>query len=142
MAATTHRHGPGATLIPDDLAWLIAFLRSQGSLSPLIPPATPLEVVGPATVNLTNAQRWVLCDSTAGPITLVFPVPVAPSLWLVDDWKGQSAVNPITLRAPALWTLTNPSNPGNLVSTGVIASQGAAIQWISYATRNQFVEVV
>ena len=136
-------HSPGATLIPDDLAYLDALLFARTSgLSPLVPPVTPFLVTGPATLTLMQSQRLVLVDTTAGPVILTLPVPLVNSMWIIKDSTGKSAINPITVKAPTLWALENPSNPGAQVAQGLIASQGASVWYMSFASLSQFVELV
>jgi hypothetical protein len=133
------KHGMGASQTPDDLLYLIRLLLSSGGSGSL--PLTPTIVTGPTTFGPTLQQRLLLCDTTAGPVILNLPATTQNVVWIIKDAKGQSGVNPITLNAPATWTLETPNNPGNQAPSGTIASQGASVLYVQIFSSKSFVQV-
>lgn len=140
------RQGPHASLTNDDLLYLLNLFRQIVQTAPGTVPVTPFPIVGPGNFspNETNA-RWLLVDSTGGPVTITYPTPSTNEIFLVSDWKGKSAINPINLVAPATWTISNPANPGNTAAPpafATISQQGANAWFISVVSLKQLIQVV
>jgi hypothetical protein len=143
-AEAGQRHGDNGHFVTNDLDLLVLLAaRSNnggggGSFS-----LTPFLITGPGTFSPTLTQaRWLNVDTTAGTATINMPAPTQNALYLVKDVTGQSGVNPITLVAPATWTVEDPSNPGHQVASGVLSDQGAVVGYIAVTATKQFIRVI
>jgi hypothetical protein len=125
-----------------DLA--LAYARGARGVTPFAGTWTEVtHAMSPFSPSAT--QTKLLVDSTAGPVTIHPNAALADqSLLVVKDWKGQSALNPITVDAPGgtYTTIEETQNPGNQGASATISTQGDCVTWQYNKATGQLIMVI